>query len=154
MMFEFMATLSILVFGAMIGFLFGEFESDRVTQRFRDPVIKNLPHGKLLIARVIICLLASYMVTEISWNTVVMAAAMMMSLTATHRYTFNKGVLKPYWYMGPPLDHRSEGDSRYDTAMHLIASSLHIFNRKAPFWIATSLEAITAVALLYIFFTL
>jgi len=82
-----------------------------------------------------------------------MAAVMMASLTITHRLIFNRGVSKPYWYMGLPLDLRGKDDSKYDTAMHLIASGLHLFNRKSPFWIATSLEAIAAVWLLYIFFT-
>lgn len=77
----------------------------------------------------------------------------MASLTITHRLIFNRGVSKPYWYMGLPLDLRGKDDSKYDTAMHLIASGLHLFNRKSPFWIATSLEAIAAVWLLYIFFT-
>ena len=152
-MFEFMVTLSILAFGSLVGFLFGEFESDRVTQSFHSPKSKKLPHGKLLTARIIICLLVSCATLGYTRDTLLMTAVMMVSLTITHRFTFNKGTDKPYWYMGLPLDLRDKDDSKYDTAMHLIASGLHLFNRKAPFWIATSLEAIAAVWLLYIFFT-
>ena len=139
--------------GIVFGAVFGSFESEEVIHRSNIGNNKKLPHGWLLLARLLVCLVFALMVTDYELRTLFLTGVMFVALTITHRVVFNRGIGKPYWYMGPA--ERSNGDSVYDALIRFLTNKLlpgSIGEKKeAAFMVAVTIEALCLIGLAYWF---
>ena len=138
-----------ITLGILFGAVFGSFESEEVLYRSSIGSRKKLPHAWLLLARIALCSVFAIMVTDYEFRTILLAGVMFVALAISHRVVFNRGIDKPYWYMGPA--ERSKGDSIYDTFIHFLTNKLPSTRIETAFVVAVTTEAICLIGLAYWF---
>jgi len=141
--------LCFIVLGCVAGLVFGGLEGSTVVER-RATGGKKLAHGRLLIGRMGVCVIAAGMIEAWTLSGLILTGLMFVALTITHRQEFNRVIGKPFWYMGPAI--RGSGDANYDGIMYGIDRWWANVCRRSirpqgAFWWATIIEVSALVGL-------